>query len=597
MASKKPTGSSNNEPMNPPLLKKLRQLLMENEEWLMARILHYAKRNDYTRYTSTLLEPWRLSIAGLTDSFIAAAQAFGEVPELGPDEEYTTDPVASFGVIEARKHRKRGITLPMFLGLMKYYRQSYLDLLEERTLETEKLVFYQAFLTRCFDRIELGFCSEWAALSNKVRLDDLQGENRQLANLKNKYLTVFESLKEPAILLDSAHRIRNANSEAQTLLAGTIRPGASYYRPDGSVELSETPPDWLLDEVYELVTQGEDQRRTERSLDTREGRRYYEIRLQKMLDISEKFAGTVVVLTDITHRKQLEQAQKLESVGQLAAGLAHEINTPIQYIADNTSFFEQSFSRVDSIVERLLQLKEEIEAADSDGRFADSCQAIDRLLKRSRLSYLRKEVPVAMRQTLDGLSQVAGIVRALKSFAQDGDDIESLVDLTQAIHNTVAVARGQWASVASVDVVLDEGAKLVPGSESQINQALLNVVVNAAQAIAERDGKEKGIIRISTRSDQEWVEIRVSDNGVGIAEENLGRIFDPFFTTKDVGRGTGQGLAIVHTVVTRHNGQIDIESEQGIGTTFIIRLPRMIKPEKPVKQTASEPALRLVQTS
>jgi two-component system NtrC family sensor kinase len=398
-------------------------------------------------------------------------------------------------------------------------------------------------------------------------------------------------------LLDSAHRIRNANSEAQTLLAGTIRPGASYYRPDGSVELSETPPDWLLDEVYELVTQGEDQRRTERSLDTREGRRYYEIRLQKMLDISEKFAGTVVVLTDITHRKQLEQAQKLESVGQLAAGLAHEINTPIQYIADNTSFFEQSFSRVDSIVERLLQLKEEIEAADSDGRFADSCQAIDRLLKRSRLSYLRKEVPVAMRQTLDGLSQVAGIVRALKSFAQDGDDIESLVDLTQAIHNTVAVARGQWASVASVDVVLDEGAKLVPGSESQINQALLNVVVNAAQAIAERDGKEKGIIRISTRSDQEWVEIRVSDNGVGIAEENLGRIFDPFFTTKDVGRGTGQGLAIVHTVVTRHNGQIDIESEQGIGTTFIIRLPRMIKPEKPVKQTASEPALRLVQTS
>ena len=164
------------------------KLLDNNEDWLIERILKYAKRYGYTKYTSTLEEAWRMSIAGLSASLLKGIRQYSGVPEFGPDEDFSGDPLADFGLIEARRHRERGINIAMFLGLMKYYRQSYVDLLDEKSAFKKKIKGYRVFLERCFDRIEIAFCQEWTCNKPDDLILELQKKNRMVTNEKNKYL-------------------------------------------------------------------------------------------------------------------------------------------------------------------------------------------------------------------------------------------------------------------------------------------------------------------------------------------------------------------------------------------------------------------------
>ena len=150
--------------------------LVVQEEWLMQRVLDYAHERDYTKYTSTLVEAWRISIVGLTETIQKAAALGDAVPELGPDDDYVQDPIASFGIMEAQKHRERGITLSMFLGLLKYYRQSYIDCVAESEFTPEEMAYYCLFIDRCFDRVEIGFCQEWANVTGGEKLSELHGD-------------------------------------------------------------------------------------------------------------------------------------------------------------------------------------------------------------------------------------------------------------------------------------------------------------------------------------------------------------------------------------------------------------------------------------
>ena len=292
--------------------------------------------------------------------------------------------------------------------------------------------------------------------------------------------------------------------------------------------------------------------------------------------------GAVVTFQDITQRRMLEarlrQAQKMESIGQLAAGIAHEINTPTQYIGDNTRFLEDVFGDL----QWLLTASNELMRAVHEGRVVKS--AIDNVaaaVEGADVEYLLQEIPKAISQSLEGVQRVAKIVRSMKEFSHPGGEEQQAVDLNRAIESTLTVSRNEWKYVADTLTDFDPQLPLVPCLPGDLNQVILNLVVNAAHAVGDKVGAsgQKGTIAVTTRRDGDWAEIRVRDTGTGIPEGIRAKVYDPFFTTKPVGRGTGQGLAIAHAIITeKHHGTIDFETDPGCGTTFIIRLPLCGKP-------------------
>jgi PAS domain S-box-containing protein len=268
---------------------------------------------------------------------------------------------------------------------------------------------------------------------------------------------------------------------------------------------------------------------------------------------------------------ELRLAQKLESVGRLAAGIAHEINTPIQYIGDSVLFLESAHKDLDGLralcVDGLRRLgQHETVRAELD-RVREAEEALD-------LAFLQQEIPKAFERTMEGVRCVAAIVRAMKEFAHPDSVEQNPADLNHAIQTTLLVAHNEYKYTAQVETCLGELPDVMC-NVGELNQVFLNLIVNAAHTIAE-SGKnaETGRITITTETVGTHVEIGVADNGCGIPGENLEKIFDPFFTTKPVGRGTGQGLAITRTIVAeKHSGTIAVHSEVGRGTRFVLRLP------------------------
>lgn len=292
----------------------------------------------------------------------------------------------------------------------------------------------------------------------------------------------------------------------------------------------------------------------------------------------QAMGGVILLGEEVTERRLLEsqlmQAQKLESIGQLAAGVAHEINTPIQFISDNMRFLQEAFGELNSVASASRDLICHDRDNDFSGKnikkLRDRLAAID-------VDYLLHEIPQAIEQSLSGLERVAHIVRSMKSFAHPGGQHMVLADINTALSDTVTVSRNEWKYVAEMHMDLDPELPRISCYLSELNQAFLNIVTNAAQAVAEAHGEhsqEQGLITISTRGDEDWIEIRITDTGTGIPDDVRSKMFDPFFTTKGVGKGTGQGLVIVHNaIVKRHGGSIAVESEAGQGTTFVLRLP------------------------
>lgn len=285
------------------------------------------------------------------------------------------------------------------------------------------------------------------------------------------------------------------------------------------------------------------------------------------------------IMRDVTERLamelQLRQAQKLESIGQLAAGIAHEINTPIQFVGDNTRFLQDEFHGVLEFVDGCTKL---VDAYGGDADVSKLADEVKQTGSRVDIAYLKEEIPKAIQQSLEGVSRVSDIVRAMKAFSHPGASHKQTVDLNASIESVVVVSTNEWKYVATVELNLDRTLPAVPCFLGELNQVILNLIVNSAHAIADvpdRGPTGKGCITISSKDLDEFVEIRVCDSGMGIPKENAHRIFDPFFTTKDVGKGTGQGLALARTIiVNKHGGTIHFESEVGKGTTFILRLPK-----------------------
>ena len=282
-----------------------------------------------------------------------------------------------------------------------------------------------------------------------------------------------------------------------------------------------------------------------------------------------------VLIRDVTRRKRLEarlsQAQKMESVGQLAAGIAHEINTPIQFVGNNIQFLEGAFDDLVELIGLYDQLYESLAGKDPDNPLVAK---LTEQREIADLEFLQEECPSAIKQSREGIDSVATIVRAMKEFSQPANEAKSALDLNKAVQNVLAVSVNQYRDIAQIETNLQADLPPAICLGGQINQALLNVLGNASEAISEHGDAGHGRIWIDTSLKDDAIELKIQDNGVGIPQEIQDRIFDPFFTTKEVGKGSGQGLAFVYDViVNKHEGSIHVASQPGEGSTFVLRLP------------------------
>ncbi len=565
----------------------LRTLLEDNEAWLVDRFFHYASAHHYNRYTSTLRSAGTMTAAGLTESLLQAMDTWTDIPDLAPDEDYRSDPAASFGRIQARRHRERGVSLTMFLGMLKYFRQAYQDLVRSRDFELQRRRRYHLFVERVFDRLELAFLSEWSADSQDHLLAELQDSNRRLANEKNKYLTLFESIASPALFVAPTGRLENLNQTAAALFLGEEEPGAVYYQEGG---LKAHLP-WLPPLLAAFERAGGEQLDFERKLNTTRGLRHYQGKLRRMLDTSDKFQGTIVTLSDVTPREQaraqLQQAhdqleqrvrertaelqatnqrlraemterrrteqekdriqaallhsQKLRAVGKLAGGVAHDLNNLLQMIMGNTELMELQLpaeSNLSILSEQVLEAAERASA-----------------LVRQLLLFSRKQ-PMRF-QPLDLNSTVRGMVRMLERIL--GEDIQVTTELSTQLD-------------------------AIEGDPGSLEQVIMNLVVNARDSMP-----AGGTITIRServhfsREDEGFPEVvsgryaclEIIDEGGGMDQATQERAFEPFFSTKDMGQGTGLGLSVVHGIVEKHGGWIRLYSRPGMGSSFKVYLPTL----------------------
>jgi two-component system NtrC family sensor kinase len=282
------------------------------------------------------------------------------------------------------------------------------------------------------------------------------------------------------------------------------------------------------------------------------------------------------LILDVTEMRRLEReltaAQKLESVGRLAAGVAHEINTPVQFVMDNIGFVSDSISGMTQVIHAYRGLKQAVQTGGDTAALANSVASAE---SAADLDYALQNVPPAIIGAIEGLERIATIVRSMKEFAHPDQTEMSSADLNHAIQSTLIIARNEYKYVAEVETDFGDLPQ-VQCYLGEVNQVILNLLVNAAHAIADviKDSGAMGRLTVRTRLDGDEVEIAIGDSGTGIPEAARERVFDPFFTTKEVGRGTGQGLAIARSVIVKkHGGTLRFETECGKGTTFFIRLP------------------------
>lgn len=278
----------------------------------------------------------------------------------------------------------------------------------------------------------------------------------------------------------------------------------------------------------------------------------------------------IEIVFDISEQKDLERrlslAQKMEALGNLSAGIAHEINTPAQYLGDNIRFLNESFAVV---LNSLMNVR-------SKCKIKKDCELFKSDFFNSDMEYFMEEIPTALEQSEDGVNRIISIVKAMKVFAHPAVESFQNVDINAILHNTVIVCRNEWKYNSEVVFDLDRNLPTVPCYANDISQVFLNVIVNSAHTNAKKyaDGNELGLITIRSFVENNCAVIEIEDTGEGIADENLDKVFNPFFTTKDVGKGTGQGLTLCYSIVNeKHKGSIAFTSNYGEGTTCRIKLP------------------------
>jgi len=401
---------------------------------------------------------------------------------------------------------------------------------------------------------------------------------RMIEHIKREWERTVDAIPDLIALIDKNFNFVRLNKSMANVMGLTPKEavGLKCYK---AFHGANSPPDFC---PHTKMLKDGKQHKIEFFDDVRD--KYYEVIVVPYREIDGSLTGCVHVARDITERKlaekerqlleaQLLHSQKLESVGQLAAGIAHEINTPTQYIASNIDFLDEAFNDLIAFIEKI---NSDLFSCNNS-QLSNVLSNIKEAIEEADFEYLKEEIPLAIKQTREGVSKITSIVRAMKEFSHPGTKEKEPSDINKIIETTLTISRNEWKYVSTVETELAEDLPLVPCLPNELGQVFLNLIVNASHAIQEKLGdnsEEKGKITIKTKRDNNFIEIIISDTGTGIKKEIKDRVFDPFFTTKEVGKGTGQGLAIARNVIVdKHGGSIDFESKEGEGTTFYIRLP------------------------
>ncbi len=431
-----------------------------------------------------------------------------------------------------------------------------------------------------------------------VMIQQLRKKQRELAGLNQ---SLERRVEERTSELSSTQREYKELLETTHAIPWGMAPGSlrfTYVGPQATRLVGFEASEWLREGFLEERLHPDDTKRVKaKLLDLRDGAqtevemrmvvsKSREVWLRAIVSASADASGELVrrgVLIDVTARRELEaelhSAQKLESLGRLSAGIAHEINTPIQFVSDSVSFIRTSFVELAKVIVAYRHAFAPPSAASDAQCRAEQAREVD---EEADTDYVLENVPSALDAATDGLARIALIVRSLKDFSHPDRTDKSAVDLELSIRSTLTIAKNEYKDVADVDLQLsgaredeDERLPLVVCHAGEINQVLLNLIVNAAHAIgaARTSAGERGKILIRTWRDGAFACVAVADTGGGIPEAIRGKIFDPFFTTKDVGQGTGQGLALARKIVVdKHHGELSFETSPH-GTEFVMRLP------------------------
>ncbi len=283
--------------------------------------------------------------------------------------------------------------------------------------------------------------------------------------------------------------------------------------------------------------------------------------------------------------RELSHIGKMNAIGHLAAGIAHEINTPMQYVGDNVRFLTESTAELAVVLRAAAAVAD---ASRTGAPVAEAVAALVTAMNGADIPYLLDEIPGALGESAQGIAHVTRIVGAMKEFSHPGTHEIREIDVARVVQTTLTLCRNEWKYVAEAVTDIPDDLPPLPCHPGEISQVLLNLIVNAAHAIGERVGNsgQKGRITVAASASHGHIELRVSDDGAGIPEHVRDRIFEPFFTTKEVGRGTGQGLSVAYKVAHHHGGSIGFDSTVSVGTTFWLRLP-MAGAAEPVSPTVA----------
>jgi len=403
---------------------------------------------------------------------------------------------------------------------------------------------------------------------------------KQLSQRNAQLSAIMDNLQVGVMMVDTNMKIIKANRKMQQWFSKSFTADeACCYHAITENTRQESCPDCPILETFATGTTGE----KTVQITTSKGRCQFRVLATPIRDSTDIIYAGVVLYEDVTEKiameNDLRQAQKLEAVGQLASGIAHEINTPIQYIGDNTTFLQDSFADITNVLQTYDRLWQPLAANNVIPE--DVNRQLRAAVEDADLEFLLEDIPKALRQSLDGVQRVGKIARAMKDFSHPGGEEMTPMDINKIIRDTITVCRNEWKYVAEMKLELSEEVRPIPCFGGDISQVVLNIIVNGAHAIAgvtDNGNTGMGQIRVESRPMEEGVQLRISDTGGGIPEQVRQRIFDPFFTTKEKGKGTGQGLAIAYgIVVEKHRGKLYFETESGSGTTFVVELPAETK--------------------
>ncbi len=419
----------------------------------------------------------------------------------------------------------------------------------------------------------------WNAMAIIRDITERKETEEKLSKAHNEIKSLLRSIDSLIIGVSLNDRITHWNKVAEKLF------DLKSEKTIG-LKMSEIPINWDWDRIFEGISSSIVYNKPVMAADIKyESRdktsRYLDISINPTKDPDGIFNGFILYGNDITERKtmnmQLLQDQKLKSIGELAAGIAHEIKTPTQYLNDNMIFLNEALSKLKCFYDETRDVIEKSKKNNPGFGELRELLKLENIIKENDLDYLMDEAPVAINQSMEGIKRISKIVNSMKSFSHPGIENKVPQDLNKAINDTIIISRNEWKYHSDIETDLDERINEIYCYPAELNQVLLNIIVNASQAIGEaieNQSIERGKINISTKKINGRIEIIIKDNGPGIPEEIKEKIFTPFFTTKEIGKGTGQGLAIAHSViVNKHNGKINVKSEPGKWTEFIISLP------------------------